>query len=81
LFTIENATEPSLYQLFTHYPWLGAANFWLAKAYEQIVGENASVDTALAQAQAQAEAFQACIIASDGLYDYPKQQDCFANSP
>lgn len=71
LFTVENATPPSLYQLLANYPWLSATNFWLAEAYDEIIGDNASVETALAQAQAQAEAYQACI-SSDGLYDYQK---------
>jgi ABC-type glycerol-3-phosphate transport system substrate-binding protein len=81
LFTIENATAPSLYQLFTSYPWLGVANIWLAEAYEQIIHEDVRVNTALEQAQAKAETFQACIIATDGFYDFQKQQSCYKNDP
>jgi multiple sugar transport system substrate-binding protein len=81
LFTIEDATSPSLYQLFATYPWLGAANFWLAEAYDQIVGESVSVNVALTQAQDQAEAFQACITANEGLNDFQKQQNCFVTLP
>lgn len=81
LFTVENATQPSLYQLLARYPWLRAATFWLAEAYDQIVGESISVNTALIQAEDQAEAFQACTTANEGLYNFQKQQNCFTTLP
>ena len=80
LHTIENATRPSFFQSFTNYPWLSAAASWLAAAYDQIIREDVSVETALEEAQAAADSFQACLIANDGLYDL-QQQRCYEELP
>ena len=81
LFTIENATRPSFFQSLADYPWLGAANIWLAAAYDQVIREGVSVDTALEQAQTMADLFQACLIANDGLYNRQQQQRCYEGLP
>lgn len=81
LFTVENATRPSFFQSFAEYPWLSSGSVWLAAAYDQIIQENISVETALEQAQASADSFQACLTVSDGFYNRQQQQHCYEELP
>jgi ABC-type glycerol-3-phosphate transport system substrate-binding protein len=67
--------EPSTYSLQWQEGWLGGGSFWLAQAYHRIVEGEASVQEALADAQALADDYRACVIASGNL-DEPAWQRC-----
>jgi hypothetical protein len=50
--------------------------FWLFRAYTQAVNGEASVETALAEAHGLAEAYRACIISRDALYEREGWEAC-----
>jgi multiple sugar transport system substrate-binding protein len=67
--------EPSSYQLVFREGWLGGGAFWLARAYSQVLAGEASVEEALAAAQALADDYRACVITS-GNHDEQAWQRC-----
>ncbi|MCX7681105.1 MAG: extracellular solute-binding protein [Anaerolineae bacterium] len=58
------------------HPWLHGVEFWLFRAYTQAVNGETSVEAALADAQVLADAYRACVISRDALYDQEKWGAC-----
>ncbi len=77
LFSIENVSEGSFYQLFSEEnSWLGFAFYWIMGAYDDILNEGVPVEEALQQAQDTADAYRECVISNDAISDEKAQQSC-----
>ncbi|MCX7680844.1 MAG: extracellular solute-binding protein [Anaerolineae bacterium] len=57
-------------------PWLHGVEYWLFRAYTQVVNGERSVEAALAEVQGLADAYRACVISRDALYDQEKWEGC-----
>jgi ABC-type glycerol-3-phosphate transport system substrate-binding protein len=64
--------------LDTNQAWLDVSYYWLIKAYEQVITDEADVEGALASAQQTFDAYRACIIEEDGFIDTEVQSQCAA---
>jgi ABC-type glycerol-3-phosphate transport system substrate-binding protein len=56
--------------------WISITSRWLELAHASVVNNGLSVEAALQQAQANADAYRSCVIANDALADFEKQRDC-----
>ena len=76
--SIESVTEPSAtLQMGTTASWLGTGFFWWQSyAYDQILNNDLSVEEALAEVQAKADAYRDCVITSDAFEDVNAQRTC-----
>jgi ABC-type glycerol-3-phosphate transport system substrate-binding protein len=77
LASMEGVTQPPFsHQFSDKHSWIGFANIWLYRAYDDIIAKGHSVEEALDSAQEMADAYRACIIANDVANDEAGQQAC-----
>lgn len=81
LASVENIIKPSSsLRLEVVAQWLGTGFFWWQSyAYNQILNEGVSVEEALADVQAKADAYRECVIAQDVLEDINGQRTCLGD--
>jgi len=58
------------------HPWLHGVEYWLFRAYVQAVRGETSVEAALGEAQQLADAYRACVISLDALYEREGWEAC-----
>lgn len=63
---VASAAGPSTFQTFSAEEWLVPGLIWYSRAYDQVLGGEATAEEALAAAQALAESYRTCILAGDG---------------
>ncbi|MBK8899792.1 MAG: extracellular solute-binding protein [Anaerolineaceae bacterium] len=56
--------------------WISITSVWLEQAHTDVVNNGVSVEAALQQAQANADAYRSCVIAGGALADREKQFTC-----
>lgn len=77
LASIQGAIQPSFFQRFSDdNSWLGISFVWLAKAYDQILNGEFTVDEAMIAAQETVDTYRNCIIAQEAFEDPSQQQAC-----
>lgn len=73
----QNTQGSSMNRLYNQTGWLGPTTFWFQKAYDNVVAGEATVEEALANAQALSDEYRQCIIDNDYFgNDYQKWEEC-----
>jgi multiple sugar transport system substrate-binding protein len=76
LASVAGAERASVFDTLTGEAWLAGGIYWLGRAYDQVVNEQASVEAALDAAQNMAEDYRACVIVDDAISDEAAWQAC-----
>jgi multiple sugar transport system substrate-binding protein len=76
LASVAGAERASVFDTLTGEAWLAGGIYWLGRAYDQVVNEQASVEAALDAAQKMAEDYRACVIVDDAISDEAAWQAC-----
>ena len=69
--------ESTIFRLFSgDNDWMGVGTFWLGRAHQQVIDDEATVEEALDNAQLLFDSYRNCVIANDAFSDPDKQNDC-----
>jgi len=76
LAAMADAERSSYVQATARQPWLRGTEYWLFRAYVQVVEGEASVQAALSEIQSLADDYRACVIAHEALFDQAGWEGC-----
>jgi multiple sugar transport system substrate-binding protein len=72
---VEDAAEPSSFDVLSREDWLGGGLFWLTQAYGKVLEKKSGVEEALNEAQKLADRYRACMVAA-GDYGQKTYEGC-----